>query len=133
MIIAMEDINAPYFTVLYQGPAKLVRVVDGDTIHAQFPIDNEPGAHVFKWKCRLAGIDADEIRTRDAEEKKRGIESKKYLESLLKPDMIIGCSGLDVFGRVLITIFIDNVNINEYMIQSGKARIYSRKRRPNQQ
>jgi endonuclease YncB( thermonuclease family) len=123
-----ESIDAPYFTVLYQGPAKLVRVVDGDTIHAQFPIDNEPNARVYKWKCRMTGIDADEIRTHDAEEKKRGIESKTFLESVLKPDMMIKCFGLDAFGRVLITIFIDDVNINEHMIQRGQARVYSRKR-----
>lgn len=123
----MEDLDAPYFTVLYQGPAKLVRVVDGDTIHAQFPIDNEPNARVYKWKCRLAGIDADEIRTRDLEEKQRGLESKRCLEAILKPDMMIQCTGLDAFGRVLVTIFIDNVNINEYMLLNGKARIYTRK------
>ncbi len=123
----MEAINAPYFTVTYQGPARLVRVVDGDTIHAEFPIDNEPDARVYKWRCRLMGIDADEIRTRDVDEKKRGIESKNYLESILKTEMMVKCFGLDAFGRVLITIFIDDININDSMIQNGMARVYTRR------
>ena len=51
---------------LYNYKAKLVRVVDGDTIDAEIDL----GFGVFiKQRIRLYGIDTPESRTKDLEEK----------------------------------------------------------------
>ena len=66
---------------MYQYKAKLVRVVDGDTVDAMI----DCGFSTFKKeRIRLYGIDAPESRTRDKEEKKRGLASKARLKELNK-------------------------------------------------
>ena len=66
---------------MYQYKAKLVRVVDGDTVDAMI----DCGFSIFKKKrIRLHGIDAPESRTRDKAEKKRGLAAKARLKELIK-------------------------------------------------
>ena len=66
---------------MYQYKAKLVRVVDGDTVDAMI----DCGFSIFKKeRIRLHGIDAPESRTRDKAEKKRGLAAKARLKELIK-------------------------------------------------
>ena len=52
---------------MYEYNAKLIRVIDGDTVDASIDL----GFDVWvKKRIRLHGIDAPESRTRDLEEKK---------------------------------------------------------------
>ena len=58
---------------MYEYLAKLVRVVDGDTVDAMI----DCGFSTFKKeRIRLYGIDTPECRTRDKAEKKRGLAAK---------------------------------------------------------
>ena len=55
---------------MFEYSAKVVRIVDGDTLDAEIDI----GFDVFvKKRIRLYGIDTWESRTRDLEEKKKGL------------------------------------------------------------
>ena len=66
---------------MYEYKAKLVRVVDGDTVDVMI----DCGFSIFKKeRVRLCGINAPESRTRDKEEKKRGLASKARLKELIK-------------------------------------------------
>jgi len=66
---------------MYEYEAELVRVVDADTVDVIIDI----GFSVFvKKRVRLYGIDAYESRTRDKEEKKKGLAAKARLIELLK-------------------------------------------------
>jgi len=66
---------------MYQYKAKLVRVVDGDTVDAMI----DCGFSTFKKeRIRLYGIDAPESRTRDKAEKKKGLAAKARLKELIK-------------------------------------------------
>ena len=66
---------------MYEYKAKLVRVVDGDTVDAMI----DCGFSTFKKeRIRLYGINAPESRTRDKEEKKRGLAAKARLKELIK-------------------------------------------------
>jgi len=66
---------------MYQYKAKLIKVVDGDTIDALI----DCGFSTFKKeRVRLFGIDAPESRTRDKAEKKRGLAAKARLKELIK-------------------------------------------------
>ena len=65
---------------MYQYKAKLIRVVDGDTVDAMI----DCGFSTFKKeRIRLYGIDTPECRTRDKEEKARGLAAKARLEELI--------------------------------------------------
>lgn len=66
---------------MYEYKAKLVRVVDGDTVDVMI----DCGFSIFKKdRVRLYGINAPESRTRDKEEKKRGLAAKARLKELIK-------------------------------------------------
>jgi len=66
---------------MYEYKAKLIRVVDGDTVDAMI----DCGFSMFrKDRIRLLGIDAPESRTRDLEEKKLGLAAKARLKELIK-------------------------------------------------
>ena len=65
---------------MYQYKAKLIRVVDGDTVDAMI----DCGFSTFKKeRIRLHGIDTPECRTRDKEEKARGLAAKARLEEMI--------------------------------------------------
>ena len=115
---------------IYRG--KLDRVVDGDTIDALIDV----GFDIWlKKRVRFQGIDAWESRTRNLEEKAKGLEAKARLIELLdkvsnKPGYFrIRSHGLGKYGRLLGEIFImdkdDNqISINEQLIEEGHAYVY---------
>ena len=60
---------------------KLVRVVDGDTCDAMIDL----GFDVWvKSRIRFYGVDTWESRTRNLEEKKKGLAAKAYVKDLLE-------------------------------------------------
>ena len=66
---------------MYKYNAEIVRVVDGDTVDAMVDL----GFKIFKKiRIRLYGINTPETRTRDLEEKKRGLAAKDRLIEILK-------------------------------------------------
>ena len=94
--------------------AVLNRIVDGDTIDVA--IDLGFDIH-YNTRVRLFGINTPECRTRDLEEKKRGLAAKARLGELLKGDDYLTIrTQLDKsgkYGRVLGEVFMKNVSINE--------------------
>ncbi len=112
---------------MYEYSAKLIRVIDGDTIDASIDL----GFDVWvKKRIRLYGIDAPESRTRDLEEKKKGIETKEKLEQLLEANegiFTVRSKGVGKFGRCLGIIIIDGDNINESLVKEGYAKEYLKK------
>ena len=115
---------------IYRG--KLERVVDGDTIDALIDV----GFDIWvKKRIRYKGIDTWESRTRNLEEKAKGLEAKARLIELLdkvsdKPGYFrIRSFGLGKYGRLLGEIFImdkdgNQISINEQMISEGHAYVY---------
>jgi micrococcal nuclease len=71
------------------------------------------------------GIDTPESRTRDREEKARGLLSKQFLKDLLTDkDFVIKTykkNAKGKFGRVLGEIWIEEKNVNKEMIELGYA------------
>lgn len=104
----------------------MVRVVDGDTVDVD--IDLGFGVWMRNERVRLYGIDAPESRTRDKEEKKYGLASKKYVQDLMPVDSIQVLRTLkdDVgkYGRVL-GVFVlpkcGNMRLDEMMIKNHHA------------
>ena len=112
--------------------AKLDRVVDGDTIDAMIDV----GFDIWvKKRIRYMGVDTWESRTRDLEEKKKGLAAKARNKELLEKVSSksgyfrLKSHGVGKYGRVLGEIFIMDAegvqyNINETLIKEGHAYIY---------
>jgi micrococcal nuclease len=100
---------------------KVLSVYDGDTCTITFKFNNM----YYKWKCRLQGINSPEIRTKDTNEKKKGYEARDYLSSRINGKIVsIHFGDFEKYGRLLGTIYLDGVNINQEMIQKKYAVSY---------
>ena len=112
--------------------AKLDRVVDGDTVDALIDV----GFDIWvKKRIRFMGLDAWESRTRDLEEKKKGLAAKARVIELLsetssKPGYFrLKSHGVGKYGRVLGELFIQDTDgnsicINEQLKTEGHAYEY---------
>jgi micrococcal nuclease len=111
---------------MYQYKCKIIKVLDGDTVD----IDLDLGFKIIlaNQRVRMAGVDTPESRTAIAEEKVRGLLSKKKLAEKLpigswqiietqKPD-----SNDDKFGRILgVFVLEDGTRVNDWLIQNNYA------------
>ena len=108
---------------MYEYEAIVTRVVDGDTID----VDIKLGFDVMlsKQRVRLYGIDTPESRTRNKEEKVRGLISKNYLLNTCNIGSTIRLRSKErgKFGRILGVIYKDDdtISINQTMIEEGFA------------
>ena len=109
---------------MFEYNAEVLRVVDGDTLDARSDLGFD--VHVKK-RIRLHGIDTWESRTRDAEEKKKGIAAKSRLVELLQADQgkfKLISYGVGKFGRVLGDIEISAGNVCDILVEEGHAYSY---------
>ena len=108
---------------MFRFNARLVRVVDGDTIDA----DIELGFSVFmRDRIRLMGIDTPESRTRNLQEKSWGLAAKHRLIELLAETngeftLVTEDMEKGKFGRVLGTIEINGKDANQTLIEENFA------------
>ena len=111
--------NAEYLENL-----KIKKVVDGDTVDVRMDL----GFNVWhKCRVRLMGINAPESRTRDLEEKKRGLAAKQWLIDTLElagSDIEMQSHGVGKYGRVLGELYTKKGNINKLMVKEGHAELY---------
>ena len=107
--------------------AKLLRVVDGDTADAMIDL----GFNTWvKKRIRFYGVDTWESRTRNLEEKKKGLAAKEFVKKLLENSdegkFSIISHGTGKYGRVLGEIFIkgNEQSLNELLKENGHAYEY---------
>ena len=130
--LKLADKSTPVFTL--EGDMKLCKVVDiydGDTIKVVFMDNNR----INKWNIRMEGYDSPEMRpsrkleNRD-EIKKKAIEAKNYLKSLIMNEnqlVYLKCGKFDKYGRLLGYVYIkedDTESVNEMMIKNNHAYEY---------
>ncbi len=105
----------------YYYGVEILRVVDGDTVDVRIDL----GFDVWhKSRVRLMGINAPESRTRDLEEKEKGLAAKDWLtkEFYDAVDPIeLKSHGTGKYGRVLGEFYINDENINQLMVEEGHA------------
>ena len=118
---------------MYTYKIKLDRVVDGDTIDAYIDL----GFNIsVKKRIRFKGINTPESRTRDLEEKARGLAAKDRLKNILEGAKTIQLTshGVGKYGRCLGELNVDVVdgkeclilvNVNELLIKEGHAVEYN--------
>ena len=106
---------------MYIYKAKCERVVDGDTIDANIDLGFDTWK---KTRIRLVGINAAESRTRDLEEKARGLAAKAFVKDILlkhSNEFILHCQRVGKSGRCIGEIFLGDTNLNELLITEGHA------------
>ena len=111
----------------YEYSAKLLRVVDGDTADAMIDL----GFNTWvKKRIRFYGIDTWECRTRNKEEKVKGLAAKSYTKKLLEDSddgkFAIHSHGVGKYGRVLGELFVrgHDKSVNELLKENGHAYEY---------
>ena len=107
---------------MYKYEATIRRWVDGDTVDVD--IDLGFGIIFHNQRVRLYGIDAYESRTRDLEEKSKGLAAKEFVNEMApvrsKVTLITYKEGK--YGRILGEIFIDgDTNLNKVLTEKGHA------------
>jgi len=110
---------------MYDYRSTLVKIIDGDTID----VDLDLGFSVVlkKQRIRLYGINTPESRTRDLEEKRYGLAAKARLRELLEnSDTLTVKTSIDKkvrgkYGRILGTIYLDDINVNQLLVDEGYA------------
>jgi len=106
---------------VYEYNCKVKRVVDGDTVDVIIDLGFDIA---YASRVRLYGIDTPESRTRDKDEKARGLISKDFLKSWLDKGSVVIRTRKDKkgkFGRILGEMVVDDININELMIEEHHA------------
>ena len=111
---------------MYQYKVKLDRIIDGDTIDCYIDLGFDIQT---KKRIRFAGINTPESRTRDLEEKKRGLAAKARLKEILEGanEIHLDSHGVGKYGRVLGQLHVSSessptmVNVNELLITEGHA------------
>tara|TARA_R110000823_G_scaffold221551_2_gene350048 strand:- start:3236 stop:3586 length:351 start_codon:yes stop_codon:yes gene_type:complete len=111
---------------MYEYACKIGRVVDGDTMDVIIDL----GFSIqYKTRVRLVGINTPEKRTRDLEEKARGIKASAYAlqwcESQEKITIVTALDKKGKFGRVLGRLVGENDEcLNDVLVRDGHAVIY---------
>tara|TARA_R100001230_G_C5514300_1_gene53771 strand:+ start:84 stop:506 length:423 start_codon:yes stop_codon:yes gene_type:complete len=106
---------------MYEYNCNVKRVVDGDTVDVIIDLGFDIS---YSSRVRLFGIDTPESRTRDKDEKARGLISKDFLKSYLDKGGVVIRTRKDKkgkFGRILGEMIVEDTNINELMIQEHHA------------
>ena len=119
-----DDDKGPYF---YN--ASISRIIDGDT--GDIEIDLGFKVTVRK-RIRVYGINTPETRTRDKEEKARGIKAKEMLirlDKLFGPTVFLASHGKGKYGRTLGDLWFKTgaknwINYSQLMVCEGLAEPY---------
>jgi micrococcal nuclease len=95
--------------------AELIKVLDGDTIDCYIDL----GFNLkVKKRIRYMGIDTWESRTRDLDEKVKGLAAKARNKELLEGGAFkLKSFGTGKFGRVLGEIFVDPTLVGEHITE----------------
>jgi micrococcal nuclease len=111
------------------------RIVDGDTVDATIDLGFDV---LYKTRVRLYGINTPETRTKDLEEKAKGLAAKERLNEIINKavhmghHLILQTKEKGKFGRYLGVIIIEDcrpdhdtrTDINQLLVEEGHAEPY---------
>ena len=112
---------------MFRYNAVLDRVIDGDTVDATIDLGFDTWK---KTRIRFYGINTPESRTRDLEEKKRGLAAKDRLIEILKANdnkFILQSYGVGKYGRCLGELFVETLgetSVQQTLINEGHGVAY---------
>ena len=109
-------------------PRGKIRVYDGDTFYSE-SLDTGWGVSANKPKFRIARIDTPEKgwRAKTDRERELSLEAKKFVEKYITESeqvLVYTEDGRGKYGRWLIELVCDGVNVGDALIEAGLARRY---------
>ncbi len=121
---ACDLTNTPVYNLNGDNVCKVLYIVDGDTFRGAM---ETPGNHHYLFTFRCHGINAPELHPRlhapnRTDIVERAIKAKQFLvEKINNKVCKITIHGMDCFGRLLTTIFVDgeSVSVNDQMLRDG--------------
>lgn len=143
------SIETPFFSLKgINTHAKVVNVIDGDTIVLVIPIIKNV---YFKFNCRLNNIDTCETRSSNEKLKDFGIKakyrlieliskkklnfddeiSKKDIQSIFNDDcflVYVKCYNFDKYGRLIVDILLNNTDkksLSDILLEENLAYAYN--------
>ena len=110
----------------YYKVKEIIKIVDGDTVDLGIDLGFDL---TVKIRVRMSGINAWKSRTRNLEEKKKGLAAKVRLtemceESLGKGNLKISTKEKGKYGRYLGVLYAGGKSINDAMVNEGHAHYY---------
>ena len=111
---------------MFTYDCEVTYVVDGDTCDVTIDLGFKI---MHKARVRLYGINAPESRTRDKEEKYKGLQAKARFKELIRErETRLVSHDKGKYGRVLGEILIESknlkdnwINVNEQLVKEGHA------------
>ena len=108
---------------MYTYNAKVIRVIDGDTVELDIDL-----GFTIHWKssCRLYGVNTPELKSSDKDERLKALEAKNFLiqELPVGSDVTINSKKLDKYGRPLVEVINNHINIYQMNINQILAKEY---------
>jgi micrococcal nuclease len=140
-IVHLTQKDVPLFS--FEGviaPAKVVRIIDGDTIHIVIEYEGKP----IRLVCRLHGIDTPELsKSPDIAKRARnrlaqlitdiGIDIDDFIDTKTINERIDGNNklihvefmGKEKYGRELVRLNLDDSkSVNDILVNEGYAHLY---------
>lgn len=122
--------NVDFFNFIDQIKiAKVVDVYDGDTI----TIIMDVHGHYYKFRVRLYGIDCPEIKpSKDIDHRDLHIKSANKVKDILimlilNRNVKILCKNFDKYGRLLVIVIYEGINVNDFLLENKLAKRYDGK------
>lgn len=113
---------------MFDYRARIAKVVDGDTVDVD--IDLGLGVHKLE-RCRLRGLNAPELHSKNAAEKARGLAAKKRLAELVEGVALFVITVKDErekYGRYLVDVLLpDRRSVNAILISEGVCKAWDGK------
>tara|TARA_B100000073_G_scaffold348198_1_gene365620 strand:- start:47 stop:520 length:474 start_codon:yes stop_codon:yes gene_type:complete len=117
-------------TVPWTPPIKegfVIKVYDADTITiaSKLPYNNSP---IYRWSVRIKGIDAPELKSKNSKLAELALQGKEELsENILGKKVFIKNIATEKYGRILADVFLNDINIGDWLIDQKYAYQYDGK------
>lgn len=100
---------------------KVTKVYDGDTVHIVYELCPCFG-HV-RSTCRLVGYNSAEMKGPDVA---KAVAARDALAGLILNKIVdFEAHGSDMYGRLLVDIETNGINITQYMLTNGHGALYN--------
>jgi len=122
--LSVSSASIPFSKNFPLKTCKVVSVYDGDTITVEgYLLDVKETSPLYSFKIRLSGIDTPELRTRNCNEKIVGYVVKDVVKQKVLGETIELQDNLelDKYGRILSTITVDGLEVNQWLIDEHFA------------